>query len=321
MKKHTKKLALLAAILLAAMSMTALSACGGGGEEAPVDNGSVIESSQPEDTGVITDNSADVTDVAYFKWEENEEGTEITITKFLGREDGVPTDVVIPSHINGKPVTWMEGDAMDGAYKVTSIVFPDTITTVCGLGHMESLQKVTLSPYTTKIAGGAFTGSQRLSEINLKETVVEDIGYQAFSNTALTEVVLPDTVIDVYASFEGIPTLKKMVIPGSLKTITNSMIRGSDQLAELVIVDGVETIESSAFEGCTALTTVTLPDGVTEIGTHIFVNSPNTSVIYKGETYENVGYQVEGVDNWYRVETEGNKALYKAVNGTELVEE
>lgn len=344
MKKHTKKLALLAAVLAAAASMTALSACGGGGEtpsgEAGVGDGAILSSetaSAGSDESTVTDPeslvgsggfvsgstvSADPTEYEYFRFEETDDGTAMVLDRFLGIGADAPKDVVIPSTVDGKPVVSIGSNAFSSS-RVTSVVMPDTVTTIGKEAFKDcyDLTKIQFSANLTRIQNDAFLECNALAEANFADTKLEYIGYHAFTHTALTEIILPDTVTELYMPFAGCNSLQKIHFPGSLSVIENDVVTNSDVLTEMTFGEGVTHIHSSAFSGFPALQSIALPDSLTQVGSHIFVDSPNVSVTYKGTTYANVGYQVDGLEWEDRAETAGNKALYKAVNGTELVED
>ena len=328
MKKHTKKLVLLAAVVMAAASMTALTACGGGGEtpsgEAGVGDGAIVSSETVDPESLVGSGdtvSAQATEYEYFRFEETDDGA-MVLDLFYSTKENAPKDVVIPSHVDGKPVISISSQAFYYS-SITSVEIPDTVTTIGQEAFAEctDLTSVQFSANLTRIQNEAFLECNALTEANFEDTKLEYIGYHAFTHTALKKIILPETVTELYMPFAGCNSLEKIYFPGSLSIIENDVVTNSDVLTEMTFGEGVTYIHSSAFSGFPALQSVVLPDSLTQVGTHIFVDSPNVSVTYKGTTYENVGYQVEGLDWQDRAETEGNKALYKAVNGTELIED
>lgn len=96
---------------------------------------------------------------------------------------------------------------------------------------------------------------------------VTAIGNLAFYNcTALTRVVIPDTVTSIgYMSFQGCEGLEAIDIPES-----------------------VTFIDKNAFDGCTALKSITIPASVTEMGVYVFSNCNSLEAIYVDD--ENTAY-------------------------------
>ena len=88
------------------------------------------------------------TPVSSFYYYENDDGG-ITITNFKGNE----TEVVIPSKIDGKPVTRIGESIFDGYTSLTSITIPDSVTAI-GYGTFfgcASLTSITIPDSVTAI--------------------------------------------------------------------------------------------------------------------------------------------------------------------------
>ncbi len=87
----------------------------------------------------------------------------------------------------------------------------------------------------------------------------------AFSNSSLTEAILPDTIEYIYSenygvyygAFEGCSSLKKVHLPegGNFHCITAKTFAGCSSLEEINIPDSVNEIGWYAFEGTPLLTT------------------------------------------------------------------
>ena len=119
-----------------------------------------------------------------------------------------------------------------------------------------------------------------LDTIVLNEGLTK-ICYNAFANTAITELVIPDSVTSItnssnsfnYSIVEGCQKLKRVVIGSGLTTITMYFFQDLQALEEVVIGENVKTIDSYAFDGCTSLTSITIPDNVTQINSYAFYGS------------------------------------------------
>lgn len=77
-----------------------------------------------------------------------------------------------------------------------------------------------------------------------------------------------ELIFDFYNG--GNQTVKKLTIPGSIKTIGEAAFAGAYGLEEVIIEDGVETIGGAAFGSCNNLKKITIPSSVTEIGNFVF---------------------------------------------------
>ena len=156
--------------------------------------------------------------------------------------NGEGGDVVIPSTIDGYPVTCIDGYAFSDCDSLTSVVIPNGVTMIGGYAfeYCTSLTSVTIPSGVTSIGNYAFYKCTSLTNI----TIVED-------NT-------------VYCSVDGVLFSKDM------KTLIVYPAGKTDK--EYVIPSGVTEIGSSAFAYCTSLTSVTIPNSVTSIGNYAFYN-------------------------------------------------
>jgi tetratricopeptide (TPR) repeat protein len=93
------------------------------------------------------------------------------------------------------------------------------------------------------------------------------IGNEAFKNTGITSVVIPDTVTEIgFGAFYG-NKLERVVIGRGIKVIKGGVAQGRMEVSEL-----------GAFEGNANLTEILIPDTVTEIGARAFKDCGLTSV-------------------------------------------
>lgn len=121
---------------------------------------------------------------------------------------------------------------------------------------------------------------------------IREIGADAFRNTGLTSVNLPDGVKEVgNRAFGFCPALKSVMIPAGvtaveafsscpeleIATFKNgatmvdaACFENCTSLTEVNLPDSMEIIVHQAFMGCTSLTSITLPDSITEIGEEAF---------------------------------------------------
>ncbi len=101
----------------------------------------------------------------------------------------------------------------------------------------------------TKIADSAFEGQEQLTNITIPDTVVE-IGASAFAGTSLASVDIPE----------------------STTVVGKGAFKGCSSLASVDIKGDVTKIAADTFAG-TALTSVDIPDSVATIGARAFADS------------------------------------------------
>ena len=133
-----------------------------------------------------------------------------------------PTDVVIPSRIDGIAVTTI-GDAAFSGSVVTSVEIPNGVTTI----------------------GATAFGWLGLTELDLPRSVAS-IGYSAFRGNALTDLVLPDTVTELGESAFAYNPLRTLTIGAGITHLSTSVFEGGE-LEELHIPSTVTSMDASAF--------------------------------------------------------------------------
>ncbi len=81
----------------------------------------------------------------------------------------------------------------------------------------------------------------------------------AFSCSSVTEVVLPNTINEIYNyAFLAATRLTKIVLPDSVAKIGSNAFRSCTSLREIVIPETVQEIDSKAFQDCDNLLSVTI---------------------------------------------------------------
>lgn len=209
-------------------------------------------------------------------------------------------DVVIPSELDGLPVTLIEECAFYGCETMTSVSIPDTVQEI-GYGAFYdclSLQEVTIPDSVTILGEQAFSYCVQLKTVQLSDHLSE-LGQQAFYNCQeLTTVCLPQSlsVLGDYV-FEGCLALESLeveagntalssldgvlfsadqtvlikypeakageqyTVPATVKELANWAFVGAKNLKS-VDLGQVTTMGDDAFYYCTSLEEVRLSEGL-----------------------------------------------------------
>jgi hypothetical protein len=131
-----------------------------------------------------------------------------------------------------------------------------TITGYTGSGGNITIPSATNGMPVTSIGCSAFLFSTNLTGITIPNSVT-NIDFQAFTKSGLTNLVLPDSVID----------------------IAQSAFLDCTSLAGLTIGNGVVSIGEDAFYACTSLTNVFVPKSVTNLTSTAFYGCSNLVAI------------------------------------------
>ncbi len=212
----------------------------------------------------------------------------ITIT---GCKSTVKGELVIPDHIDGKPVTSIGSQAFYGCSGLTSITILEGVTS---------------------IGDSAFSGCSGLTSITIPSSVTS-IGNYAFRGcTGLTSITIPSSVTSIGdAAFYGCTGLTSITILGSVDRIGDSAFSRCTGLTSITIPEGVTSIGSYAFSGCTGLTSITIPEGVTSIGDCAFFGCTGLTSLTIPGSVDTIGdrafYNCSGLTS---ITTDKNNAVY-----------
>ncbi len=210
----------------------------------------------------------DINGVEGFDYEEEEDGT-VTITEYSGDD----VDVVIPSEIGGKRVTYVRAYVFQGSSKLESIIFPAGITEIGSNAFRDcwQLSKVELPAELTEIGEYAFSNCDSLSKIELPEKVTI-IGEGAFSDCEnLREVELSAGLTEIgNNAFSYCESLQSIKFAENLNRIGEEAFSDCTRLSEIQLPKGLKTIEYGAFWCCENLQKVSIPKSVRNIGQKIF---------------------------------------------------
>lgn len=146
--------------------------------------------------------------------------------------------VLIPSTINGKPVTAISDRAFDSNESIVEVIVPESVT---------------------KIGSRAFNGCYNLKSVKLHDGITE-MGSGAFYNCSLSDgFTIPAGVKTLKYRLFSNTQLKKIVIPATVEIIETEAFWGCDNLESVTISEGVRAICGDAFARCDKLTSFHVP--------------------------------------------------------------
>ena len=200
-------------------------------------------------------------------------------TVFINKYTGSDKHVVIPSKIDGMPVSLLSGVpdkeysylATEGAFEntaVESVVIPNTVVKIGGRAFMgcKSLSSVSLSNASSlqTIGASAFKGCNKLESLDASATKLKLIEAQAFEGcSSLKNVTLPDTITTIKASaFCDCTSLLEINLPDTLTDIERFAFKNCTSLKKLTIPKSLRMngFEGPAFYGNTSLETIIFED-------------------------------------------------------------
>jgi len=188
------------------------------------------------------------------KFTYTDNGKDITITGYQRDADGA---VEIPSTINGRLVTSIEGDAFNGCKGVTSITIPARVASIWD---------------------NAFSSCAGLT------TITVDASNAVYSSL---DGVLFDKDQTTLIQYPG-GKAGRVVIPASVTSIGDFAFHGCSMITNVIIPDSVVNIGNWAFNDCFGLSSISIPGSVSKIGNCTF--SPRTGLVMITVDSSNANY-------------------------------
>ena len=218
---------------------------------------------------------------------------------------GTPTELTVPTYVEGVPVTAIDYGALQGCQSLTYVsTFPITATigpyafADCpnlyrvDLGCSGSLPEGIFSGCTNlaacqieagifSIGAGAFDGCTQLQAVlgwnQLQNLAI--IKENAFRGCKLLNLSIPSTVqLLGNQAFAG-SGLTSATLPAGLRSLGTGVFQNCTSLSAAAVKNSLTALPQDTFSGCTALQSVSLPGGMTSIGREAFKNCSALSSI------------------------------------------
>jgi len=192
---------------------------------------------------------------------------EITITDC----DDTLTDIVIPSEIDGIPVTAIGERAFEWKSQLHTVVISEGIKRIeyCGFGSCRFMTSVKLPQSLEYIADAAFDGCDRLKDIEIPPKITV-INRYTFRRCGFEQLEIPETVTSIREYAFSDCAFLEVSIPSSISVIEKEAFSSCDMLQYVIIPYGVTRIEEAAFSSCQSLKAVFLPESLLYLGKEAF---------------------------------------------------
>ena len=181
-----------------------------------------------------------------------EDGDEITLTRFIGLDIFDLGALTIPATVKLRPVTKIAADFIDPDY-----------------------------------ASWYFYSSIDFGE----NSKVREIGANAFAYLAVTSVNFPKTLVSIGDGAFTACKFTELSFPASIERIGASAFYMNTALERIDFGENgaLRFIGDSAFAYCTSLLSVSLPDGISSVGMYAFSRCENMTNVYFGKDIRQIG--------------------------------
>ena len=160
----------------------------------------------------------------------------------------------------------IEGGSFISCYSLSSIDFPETLESIgeVAFEDCKSLNQIALPKGLNKLGKRAFANCEALKHINIPAQIAV-CEREAFVYSGLETIVIEDGVEVIgEGAFAG-TQIKELVLPNSVKKISNSAFCACYQLKRVTLNAGLVTIEDYAFDGVRNLKEIVIPNTVQNI--------------------------------------------------------
>lgn len=182
---------------------------------------------------------------------------------------------------------------------VSEISLSENVTGVKNITALPKLEKITVDEnnqqfHTYDNALYSNDGTLVLAPKNASAVTIEDgttaIGANAFSNSSLKSVTIPDSVktIGDYAFAES-ENLKSVQFGDGVEAIGDYSFKNCSKIKFLYFHEALKSIGSGAFEGNTDLASVIFNEGITSIGNDSFAYCGGLKDVVISESVESIG--------------------------------
>lgn len=237
------------------------------------------------------------------------ENGEVTITDYTGTRE----HVLIPSEIDGQPVTALADKAFYEKH-VTTVVVPDSVTEIgdlCFSGD-NYLVSLTLPDGLAELPYGALESCMRLYDFDLPQGLKKISASALQYNYYLTHLTLPSSLTEIeQLNFIGLYGLQSLTLAEDNAAFkldeTNGLLMTADgtrllhcfsdivPAEEIILPEGVKIVDPFAFHYDYDVKRVVLPEGVETIGAMAFAMCPNLTEIVIPASVTDIG-AMDGLD-------------------------
>ena len=138
-----------------------------------------------------------------------------------------------------------------------------------------SLVNLTIGNKVTKMNAFMFADCTGLTTVKFidGEEELRILGEDSFRNCPIESIYIGRDITyqyNNYAPFNGITTLKELVLGETVKTIDSYAFAGCTKISSVIIPSSVMSIGEYSFYNCSALTSIEIPEAITEIKEYTF---------------------------------------------------
>lgn len=172
--------------------------------------------------------------------------------------------------------------SLDGRFPLEEVKLPANITQLerttrdgaSSFVNCKMLKSVILPEKLEEIPTSFVEGCSALTTLVIPNTVTK-IGKNAFKESGLTQITLPESLTTIEASAFYKTKLETITIPEKVTAIPSGCFSLCENLREVILPNTLTTISQNAFEDCPILESINIPSSLENIGKRAFKNCKN----------------------------------------------
>ena len=214
-----------------------------------------------------------------------------------------PEETIVASGTCGDDLTWKLGDKGTLTISGTGEMYNYSMADAPWKEQKDLISALVVENGAASIGSSTFDGYTSLKSIKLASTV-KSIGNNAFSNTGITSLELPEGLESIgIGAFYSCEKMTELKLPESLTTLNNGAFAFCKGLTAVTLPNKITFIGALAFEECTGLTSITIPENVTEIRNQAFYYCTALTMVELPKALQTVGdnafYETKLQDVYY----------------------
>lgn len=172
--------------------------------------------------------------------------------------------------------------SLDGRFPLEEVKLPANITQLerttrdgaSSFVNCKMLKSVILPEKLEEIPTSFVEGCSALTTLVIPNTVTK-IGKNAFKESGLTQITLPENLTTIEASAFYKTKLETITIPKNVTKIPTDCFYQCENLTRAMFPNTLTTIDARAFRGCSNLTNIDIPTSLETIGVGAFGDCKN----------------------------------------------
>lgn len=233
-----------------------------------------------EDVAEDTENASNETDPAEFVY--GSDGAQVRINSFIGNSQ----DIVIPSTIDGLPVTMIGEEAFKDCKNITSVIIPEGVTEIGADAFYgcKNLSSVVIPTSLTYLSRECFMSCYKLTDVKGMENI-RTFGSWCFHYSGLSgELVFNNDTHIMWGAFNDSRVTGVKFISGKIEVECSAFNSAPlrycyiDEGCDLSFLDYTSATKYGAFYDCEKMTDIIIPASVDHFPPYTFEGCKSLTV-------------------------------------------